>query len=221
MPLFQRQSATGAIDTTYRQAARKAGKPYRRIGQSKEREAKDLSDRCYPSPSRWRQYNLSGSGPSHHRTPERSKPAQAGSFFWYPSAGTRVDGVARLDVDELPQQSVRKPLWPSESLTEIDAVFALSRTMMPTRPLRCLSVKPTGSPMKNSSRCARGCGDVGACWTARSIRDNRRVWHRPTLPALVDLDHRPGLPQFPIDLFEEIRPLHDALLRVHVTYDSL
>ena len=71
-------------------------------------------------------------------------------------SGTRGEGIARLDVDNLSQQSVGDASMPPESLTAMDAAFALSLTMMRTRSLRCLSVKPTSSPTKNSSRWARG-----------------------------------------------------------------
>ena len=46
----------------------------------------------------------------------------------------------------------------------IEAAFAFSLTMVPTRSLRCLSVKPTVSPMTNSSRFVLGGvgGDAGS-----------------------------------------------------------
>jgi len=111
-------------------------------------------------------------------------------------SGTRVDGVARLDVDDLPQQSVRDPPMAFRIINSDGRGFCVEADD-DADPLTQMFVGEADGVANEEflSLSSRWRRRRRVSWAARSVRDNRRVEQRPTLTVLVVLDHRLGLPQ--------------------------
>ena len=91
-------------------------------------------------------------------------------------SGTRVDGVARLDVDDLPQQSVRDPPMAFRIINSDGRGFCV-KPDDDADPLAQMFVGETDGVTNEEflSLSSRWRRRRRVSWAARSVRDNRRL----------------------------------------------